>query len=89
MFGSGTSQGWFGGARFCRETGLMTSTSSMTLAATPVHEATRAPQWWREAVFYQIYPRSFADSDGDGLGDLPGITANMDHLRNLGVDALR
>ncbi|SHE23867.1 Hypothetical protein ACGLYG10_0064 [Actinomyces glycerinitolerans] len=44
--------------------------------------------WWRDAVIYQIYPRSFADSDGDGLGDLPGITSHMDHLAALGVDAI-
>ena len=44
--------------------------------------------WWREAVFYQIYPRSFADSDGDGVGDLRGITAHLDYVRDLGVDAI-
>ena len=44
--------------------------------------------WWEEAVVYQIYPRSFADSDGDGVGDLPGIAARLDHLRRLGVDAV-
>ncbi|MBE6481893.1 MAG: glycoside hydrolase family 13 protein [Actinomyces ruminicola] len=44
--------------------------------------------WWRDAVIYQIYPRSFADSDGDGLGDLRGITSRMDHLAALGVDAI-
>jgi alpha-glucosidase len=44
--------------------------------------------WWRHAVIYQVYPRSFADSDGDGLGDLPGITAHLPYLRDLGVDAV-
>ena len=44
--------------------------------------------WWRDAVIYQIYPRSFADSDGDGTGDLPGITARLSSLRDLGVDAV-
>ncbi|HVU73391.1 MAG TPA: alpha-amylase family glycosyl hydrolase [Mycobacteriales bacterium] len=44
--------------------------------------------WWREAVVYQVYVRSFADSDGDGIGDLPGITAHLDHLASLGVDAV-
>jgi len=44
--------------------------------------------WWSDAVVYQIYPRSFADSDGDGIGDLRGITAHLDHLSALGVDVL-
>ncbi len=44
--------------------------------------------WWRDAVVYQVYVRSFADSDGDGLGDLPGITSRLPYLRDLGVDAL-
>jgi alpha-glucosidase len=44
--------------------------------------------WWRSAVFYQIYPRSFADSGGDGVGDLEGIRARLDHLAWLGVDAI-
>nr|WP_276148999.1 alpha-amylase family glycosyl hydrolase [Pseudomonas aeruginosa] len=46
------------------------------------------PPWWKRAVIYQVYPRSFADSDGDGIGDLPGLVARLDHLRRLGVDAL-
>jgi alpha-glucosidase len=45
-------------------------------------------QWWRDAVLYQIYPRSFADSDGDGVGDLPGITARLGHIADLGADGI-
>lgn len=45
-------------------------------------------EWWRSAVVYQIYPRSFADATGDGIGDLPGITAHLDHLERLGVDVV-
>jgi len=44
--------------------------------------------WWRDGVIYQIYPRSFADSNGDGLGDLPGIISRLDYLADLGVDGL-
>ncbi|MFT4289489.1 glycoside hydrolase family 13 protein [Nocardioides sp.] len=44
--------------------------------------------WWRHAVVYQVYPRSFSDANGDGIGDLPGITSRLTHLRDLGVDAL-
>src|SRR3954464_13560708 len=44
--------------------------------------------WWREAVFYEIYVRSFQDSNDDGIGDLNGITARLDYLASLGVDAL-
>ena len=45
-------------------------------------------QWWQHAVFYEIYPRSFADSNNDGVGDLNGITSRMDYLHELGVDAI-
>lgn len=52
----------------------------------------REDAWWREAVFYQIYPRSFADSAADGVGDLRGILGHLDYLadreQGLGVDAL-
>ena len=44
--------------------------------------------WWKESVIYQIYPRSFADSNGDGIGDLNGITSKLDYLKNLGIDVI-
>src|SRR5712692_988374 len=44
--------------------------------------------WWQHAVFYEIYPRSFADSNDDGVGDLKGITSNLNYLKSLGVDAI-
>ena len=47
----------------------------------------RSP-WWQNAVFYEIYPRSFADSNNDGIGDLNGITSKLDYLHQLGVDAI-
>jgi alpha-glucosidase len=47
-----------------------------------------AAEWWRGAVVYQVYPRSFADSNGDGVGDLRGITDHLDHVASLGVDAV-
>jgi alpha-glucosidase len=51
-------------------------------------ETAQSQQWWRGAAIYQIYPRSFADSNGDGIGDLPGITAKLDYVASLGVDAV-
>jgi oligo-1,6-glucosidase len=50
--------------------------------------ALRESPWWKEAVVYQIYPRSFSDSNGDGIGDLPGITARLDYLKTLGIDVI-
>lgn len=51
-------------------------------------DLTQDPEWWRQAVVYQIYPRSFADANGDGIGDLEGITSKIPYLKELGVDAV-
>ncbi|MFJ5232010.1 glycoside hydrolase family 13 protein [Kitasatospora sp. NPDC088391] len=63
-------------------------------AAAPAARTTAASagaargDWWRDAVIYQVYPRSFADGNGDGMGDLPGVRARLPYLRDLGVDAV-
>ena len=66
----------------------MSNGSSHTIG--PSDEGTDADhlEWWKEGVIYQVYPRSFADSTGDGVGDLPGLTARLGHLDDLGVDAV-
>jgi oligo-1,6-glucosidase len=45
-------------------------------------------EWWKEAVVYQIYPRSFKDSDGDGIGDLKGITSELDYIKSHNIDVV-
>jgi oligo-1,6-glucosidase len=62
----------------------MTDTIAM-LAGRGLDQST---EWWKSAVIYQVYPRSFSDSNGDGVGDLPGITSRLDYLQRLGVDAI-
>lgn len=48
----------------------------------------KSEEWWKGAVIYQVYPRSFADADNDGIGDIPGITDKLDYIASLGVDAI-
>ena len=64
------------------------STPTPLASQTPVPEATEAFPWWNEAVFYEIFVRSFRDSDGDGIGDFNGITEKLDYLQDLGVKGL-
>ena len=52
---------------------------------TPANPKSDPDRWWHGGVFYQIYPRSYADSNGDGVGDLPGIVSKLDHLARLGI----
>jgi len=60
--------------------------ASAQFSGTPVDA--EGHQWWQHAVFYEIYPRSFADGNNDGVGDLNGITSKLDYLKDLGVDAI-
>jgi oligo-1,6-glucosidase len=62
----------------------MTDVVTLLSGTTPA----AANEWWKSAVIYQVYPRSFADSNGDGIGDLPGVVGKLDYLKQLGVDAI-
>src|SRR5262249_1173430 len=82
----------------CRRTERLRITQSMSEASrravridppeAAASPAERSRDWWRGAVIYQIYPRSFFDSSGDGVGDLPGVLAKLDYVASLGVDAI-
>ncbi|MDX5630250.1 MULTISPECIES: alpha-glucosidase [unclassified Brenneria] len=69
-----------------REPAAIISLAGITLSAQAIPP--QDAKWWKEAVVYQIYPRSFNDSNGDGIGDLNGITEKLDYLKNLGVDVI-
>lgn len=69
--------------------GLLISCSETPKKQTGMNTDTQVERkWWKEAVVYQIYPRSFKDSDGDGIGDLPGLTSKLDYVKSLGVDII-
>ena len=61
---------------------------TITTQHTATGDPSAATPWWQSAVVYQIYPRSFADSNGDGVGDLRGIFQHLDYLESLGVDVI-
>lgn len=67
---------------------LTAAAQSPTAQSDPVTENGYHRKWWKEAVVYQIYPRSFQDSNNDGIGDLKGITTRLDYLKNLGVSVI-
>jgi alpha-glucosidase len=76
-----------------RQAKTAASRSTSVQASPPVEKATFGDDWWRRGVVYQVYPRSFADSNGDGVGDLPGLIDKLDYLndgteRSLGIDAI-
>src|SRR6266851_1632114 len=72
---------------FCMAaTGLAAQTTVVASGSLP--SPTIDNTWWKHAVIYEIYPRSFQDSNGDGIGDLNGITERLDYLQALGVDAI-
>src|SRR4051795_9511241 len=58
------------------------------MQGTALEARSQDPEWWRQAVVYQVYPRSFADSNGDGVGDLAGVASKVRYLASLGVDAV-
>src|SRR5205085_8477835 len=72
----------------CLVAGWTCAASDAPRSDAHAHTAANPDPWWRHAVIYEIYPRSFQDSNGDGVGDLNGITERLDYLQALGVDAI-
>jgi len=66
---------------------MLTGKSGLAQTSTTQHDATQR-KWWKEAIVYQIYPRSFKDSNGDGIGDLKGIISKLDYIKSLGVNVV-
>src|SRR6202045_4217757 len=72
----------------CLVAGWACAAGDAPRSAAHAHTAAHPDPWWKHAVIYEIYPRSFQDSNGDGIGDLNGITQRLDYLKKLGVDAI-
>ena len=67
---------------------VMLSLAMSAQTITGKYDIPKVPEWARNAVFYQIYPQTFCDNDGDGIGDLKGIISKLDYVKSLGVDAI-
>lgn len=80
--------GTFSSQTFAAEPAVNATIATTSTTATTATTATSSEPWWKHAVIYEIYPRSFADSNNDGTGDIKGITSKLDYLKGLGVDAL-
>ena len=75
--------------RFCSVVLLLLAfLSASAQNAKPIQASKDSDPWWKHAVIYEIYPRSFQDSNGDGIGDINGITTHLDYLQELGIDAI-
>lgn len=71
-----------------KDPSALAQAANTSVAAEATSSQTTGQEWWRHAVIYEIYPRSFQDSNGDGIGDLKGITSRLDYLHDLGIDAI-
>jgi alpha-glucosidase len=78
----------FGVSIEAQASAAIAQTSAPTSIAQAEKDQPTGSEWWRHAVIYEIYPRSFQDSDGDGVGDIKGITSRLDYLHDLGIDAI-
>ncbi len=76
------------GLAFILGAGMLAAQKASSSESTAQQPASNLENWWKNAVIYEIYPRSFQDTNGDGIGDLNGITAHLDYLEKLGIDAI-
>lgn len=72
----------------CTIGGCNSNNKKMSDSTNAAYDSIPNKKWWKEAVVYQVYPRSFKDSDGDGVGDLKGVTAKLDYIKSLGIDVV-
>ena len=76
------------GSALCQDNHSNTTDAAKSAIGMPPTNPGNDRKWWKEAVVYQIYPRSFKDSNGDGVGDLRGIISKLDYVKSLGVDVI-